>query len=586
VSGVLFLGFLAQLNGCATPEYVKLKRPDKAVHTGIAAPLVALSPTEYNQTVRDLFGLDRANTTWWWTFPPEVGVGGFEGLADGQSPSAYSTEQLQQAAHHFASYTLSAPGFLACEAWDTLSEGAQATCGWESLMAFAPRVWRRPLTEDESQRLQAFYAVGLEEGSAAAAVENATSFLLQAPQFIYRIEHSHLEIPSTEVVALDDYEVASRLSYFLWDSMPDDVLLAEAAAGRLGTRSEVEAQARRMLADWRARQAVVHFHRQWLGMLDIHSIAPSRQAYGPTYGLDPTPPLDATGDFEWPGTVILIRHSMRLEVDLFVEQTLFDGLGSFEALMTDHRGYMSSYTEPLYGTGATRRSGEGVSWSSEGGSDELTTDESFSLELVPAEFSPKERAGVLTLPGVLALRSHSVHPAPVLRGVFVLRDLACQDLGLPPPETAGSVPADVVDADSTNRHRIESVTSASPCAGCHDSINPPGFAFENYDALGGWRAEDNGQPVDATGSLTLSSGETLSFDNGVDLARGLAGSAQVKDCYVRKWAQVATGAQIQDSEPAVQELSAAFRDNDSVIDLLVAVAASDLIRYRLGGEGL
>ena len=118
------------------------------------------------------------------------------------------------------------------------------------------------------------------------------------------------------------------------------------------------------------------------------------------------------------------------------------------------------------------------------------------------------------------------------------------------------------------------------CAGCHDSINPPGFAFEHYDALGQWRAEDNGAPVDASGEVTLWGGEVLRFDDGVDLAHQLAESDQVRDCYALRWARYATGVQLEAANPAVAALQTAFRANDDVRDLLVAIVTSDLFRMR------
>jgi hypothetical protein len=248
--------------------------------------------------------------------------------------------------------------------------------------------------------------------------------------------------------------------------------------------------------------------------------------------------------------------------------------------MTHNEGYMSQYTQPLYGGGAVQLSGQSVHWSNAGESLELTTDEEFSLELVPARFPADQRSGVLTLPGVLAIRAHAVNPSPILRGAFVLSDVACQDMTAPSDAAVQS--PETVDAESTNRLRTEAATSGAQCAECHQSINPTGFAFENYDALGGWRITDNGAPVNASGTLTLSGGEVLSFASGVDLARGLANSQQVKDCYVLKWAQAATGAQLAASEPAVEALAETFAENDSVTELLVNLASSDLIRFGLG----
>jgi hypothetical protein len=137
---------------------------------------------------------------------------------------------------------------------------------------------------------------------------------------------------------------------------------------------------------------------------------------------------------------------------------------------------------------------------------------------------------------------------------------------------------------STNRERTAASTSPANCAVCHDTINPVGFAFENYDAMGAWRAKDNGTPVDASGKTTLSGGESVAFADGVALARQLGNSAQVRDCYVLRWARYATGIDLRYDQRTITELSAGFRDDDRVKELLVKIAGSDVFRYlRMGG---
>ena len=131
--------------------------------------------------------------------------------------------------------------------------------------------------------------------------------------------------------------------------MPDDELFAAAAAGELSTRREIERQARRMLEDSKARPAVVHFHNQWLGTDDVLRIAPARRAFGPRFGIEPELETARDDDVEWPTVLGPVRHSLKLETELFVEQTIFDGDGTFTALMTDHHGYLSDATAPIYG---------------------------------------------------------------------------------------------------------------------------------------------------------------------------------------------------------------------------------------------
>ncbi len=575
-------------------------------------PQLALTPTEYNNSIRDLLAMPLEPAAWppphavaeklspkqgetkgvfgsnpieappWpWIFPDETGVEEFEGIADGQEPSPYSVEQLQKAAIHFAAYALVSPVFFTCEGWESLAKEEQEACAYKSIERFTQRAWRRPTTSEERKRLKTFWDDNWKNGAADEAVALTVAGVLQAPGFVFRLEHA----PATKnvEVALDNWQMASRLSYFLWDSMPDPALFDAAARGKLSTAAGVEAQARRMLEDPRARQAVMHFHEQWLGTKGIHGISPARREYGSLYGLAPQPPLDTTGDGEWPSVLGPVRHSMEAETKLFVERTVFDGAGTLEALFTDNHGYMSGVTAPLYGTDAKVLGGPTVTWNYGIVSSSLGNKSSVLLQ--PVEFPAEQRAGVLTLPSVLALGSYAVHPAPVQRGKRILVRLACEVFGTPPPGVEAFQPPDTSEAESTNRIRTEDATDAPLCRGCHGVINPPGFAFEHYDAMGRWRAEDNGKPVNASGSFKLASGEEFTFKDGVDLSRQLGKSRAVKDCYVLRWARYATGVHIQPGDASVSELQADFRKSDHVKELLVAIAKSDVFRFRrVGGK--
>lgn len=678
------------------------------------SPLVALTPTELNHSYRDLLGLPSDGAQWpqapaisaafegvssdtlgvfgnamlepapWpWIFPDEAGEDGFEGMAQGQQPSAFSVETIQRAATHFATYALVSEAFLACEqdvpapsapsegtdwsdiepilneacggchggdgsggtnfassysdhlqaskfcagqtvgacvvsrihdgsmppsgkgspvsgadlalvegwvnsgmpgpapsgpTWEALPEEFKNACGLESITRFAQRAWRRPLEEAESARLEALWSANWEGGSPEEAVVLTLAAILQSPAFLFRIETGDPARAQNGAVPLSDYEMASRLSYFLWDSMPDDILFEAAAAGELRTVEQVDAQARRLLEDDRARSMVVHFHDQLLETDKVLGISPARRVYGPSFGLSPEPPLDTTGDEVWPSVLGPIRHSLQVETQLFVERTIFDGVGTLRALLTDNHGYISSATQPLYGEGVTILPGPTVSAEStyiaaSGGLQ-------GKLTLYPAEFPATERAGLLTLPSVLALGSYPVHPAPILRGKRILERLICQELGAPPPNAEAAAPPDSEIADATNRERTEIATSPPECAGCHTTLNPPGFAFEHYDAMGRYRTEDNGLPVDASGSFTVIGGETFTFEDGVELAHQLSTSDRVHDCYTLRWARYATGVHLELDAPGLAGLLEDFRSQDKVRELLVGLAKSDLFRYR------
>jgi hypothetical protein len=305
-------------------------------------------------------------------------------------------------------------------------------------------------------------------------------------------------------------------------------------------------------------------------------IAPARRSFGPLYGLSPTPALDTTDDGAWPAILGPLRHSLFEETGIFVERALFDGAGTLRALLTSNQGVLSSHTESIYGDEVVSQDGPSVTV--EYGT-VAAVGQKGSLTLSPVELPPTERAGVLLLPAVLAIGAHPVHPAPILRGKRILERIACLPVGTPPPEAEAAAPPDSVTAAATNRQRTAAVTSQAPCSGCHDNLNPPGFAFEQYDSMGRWREQDNGQPVDASGTVTLGS-EVISFQDGVDLVHQLAESPRVANCYVRHWVRYATGAQLAWDEPGLVALQQGFREDDDVRELLVALVTSDLFLHR------
>jgi len=564
---------------------------------------IALTPTEYNNTIRDLlgmpdrgadwpsapdvaarlspptgqvtdvFGLASSAAGWPWALPGEVGVNDFEGMVDGQDASPYQLEELQKAAVHFGAYALVAPEFSVC---DELQQ-----CAWESIERFAHRAWRRPLTEPELKRLRAFWSDQESKGEFEEAVALTAAGILQSPQFVFRMEQGKDTNREKGRIKLTDWEIASRLSYFLWDSMPDQELFAAANDGKLTSKKGIKEQVARMLEDPRARDAVVHFHEQWLEIDQVSRIAPARSTYGPRYyDLEPYSPLDTTGDEIWPGILGPVRASMEGETHHFVSKTLFEGGGTLEALLTDNHGYSSYATAPLYGDVSPLSSGT-ESW--EYAFIAASSGSMATLELQPVTYPAAERAGILTLPSVLALGAHPVHPSPVLRGVRILERVACIELGTPPPGAEGERPPDISEAESTNRERTEAVTSDQPCAGCHDIINPVGFAFEHYDSMGGFRTEDNGLPVDASGTLELGD-DRLKFDDAVDLSRQLATHTLVQDCYASRWVDYAIGVPIDPTDPDMERLLKDFGKDDHVLALLEAIATSEFFRYRsLGG---
>ena len=594
----LVLAVLVGATAIAQDRATEPAGPDPVPRT----PPLALTPTEYNNTIADLLGFPRDGERWpprpaladtlsprraaskgvflppppppaWpWRFPSEPGANGFDGIVQGQNPSSYQVEELHLAAMHFASFALLSPTFFVCDDWAASSPPDRGRCAWASIDRFAARAWRRPLDPDERDRIAAFWRANVLAGRLDEAVALTVAGILQAPAFHFRIERDDAARGDPS-----PWELATRLSYFLWDSMPDAELFAAAAAGELSTREEVEAQARRMLEDPKARPAVVHFHNQWLGTDQVLRIAPARRAFGPLFGIEPELETARDDDVEWPTIMGPVRHSLKLETELFVEQTVFDGDGTFTALMTDHHGFLSDPTAPIYGEGVKRLRDR----------PEVTRQVEFvaasigrkaPLTLYPAAFPRDQRAGVLTHPAILAVGAYAVQPGPILRGVHVLERIACMELGAPIQGAETALPPDSLAVESTNRERTAAATAPRTCAACHRRINPPGFAFEHYDALGAWRARDNGQPVDASGSLALPGGVTLTFADGIDFVRQLAASDRVRDCYALHWTRYALGDRIEAAAPGLEAIQQKFREDDSIRELLVSIAGSDLFR--------
>lgn len=563
------------------------------------APARRLTATEYNNTVRDLLGFDLDDTwpqlpdaeeptgfwgsvpTWPWDFPAEPTQFGFEGMVEVQVPSTILVEQLSDAALHFGGYADIAPALWTCGRADR-----DDACAWESVARFANRAYRRPLDEDETARLRAGFRTLVDEAGIEDGVRLTVAAVLMSPQALYRLEYE--DQGRGTIVELSQWELASRMSYFLWESMPDAALFEAAASGDLNKDKDLEAQARRMLRDPRAEAMLVRFHEQWLDLDTLYGARPDMYTYaaGYTPGLLESSPEDKYifAEDEWSGAMVGTRKAMRAEAALFLAAELRE-VGTLRGLLTSTRGY-ASWIE-ADGTRVPFSTATLYNSPAEPEGEPVHTDAfydgkmNFTLATHTATLPGDERAGVLTLGAVLAGRAHPVHPAPIQRGVFVLERMACETIGAPPSDTASLLPADDASLEGTNRQRTEAITAAVECAACHNQINPVGFAFENYDSLGGHRTEDNAQPVDAAGSFALSGGEVLSFESAVSLAEGLAGSEQVHRCYAQHWLRYALGREVTEAEPGVEEMKASFyEDGGHVEELLVQLVMSDLFRTR------
>lgn len=436
--------------------------------------LKRLSHTEYRNTVRDLF--------------PMVTIPQLQ-LAPDPTPHGFDNdrEALYAAPLLVNQYNVAA-GLVAVEVRKKKAmllpcmATAGAECGHQFLAQLLPRAFRRPVTDDELAVLTQMFDSYLAANNFDVALELTTQAVLQSPQFLYRIETGTAENTASQ------YDVANRLSYFLWATMPDQALFDAAAANGLATDADITAQVDRMLADPRALDGFMNFTKQWLEDARLDRITK------PTAG----------------GWSEDVRAALHEEARRFMEEVAFRRGGTLADLLTSNTAFVGPETATFYGLPAP------ADWT------EMTL--------------PADRKGFLMQAQFLAATGHPNHSSPVQRGLFVLRNFMCVELGSPPAGVNMSVPAPAPNMPTTNRQDYERVTSEELCQKCHSVINPVGFVFEHYDTFGKYQELDRNLPIDPSGKFG-----TATFAGPHELLDYLVASEDVHKCVVGKYLTYATG---------------------------------------------
>lgn len=499
--------------------------------------LQRLSATQARNTLRDLFGVPDLEITYADETDPitELGVRQLRSSAD-----AVLAVRDAWAADVFGCDTAGA---------------ADDVCAESFIRSFGTKTFRRPITDGEVDALLSVYetAVYGEQLSFADSLDVVLSTMLQSPSFVYVFEDGAPVDDEEGVLALDGYTLASRLSYFLWNTMPDDTLFAAAEAGELSTTVGLEQQVERMLESPRAQGRLRSLVTKWLhidgaGLLLLLEDAVKEPDLYPEF----SPAL---------------LEAMRVEVNALVDRALSSGESGFDELLMSREAYVNASLAELYGV--------------QGPAD----DESWAWVTLPSE----ERAGILTRGAFLAVHSGQRVQSPISRGVYVLEEVLCAELGSPPP-TANDTPiepgADDPEGPLTVRELVEVRTMDNPtCAACHALINPTGYLFEHYDALGRWRTTEvhSGLPIDAEGALTL--GDVAGpMPSAVKLSESLVESGDARACFAKRWAQTALDAETFD--PCTEEeVVNAFVETGDMRALLAGIVRSPAFRYaRVGGE--
>lgn len=497
-------------------------------------PLRRLSRTEYINTLRDLFGAAGAPAV---TLTPDPVSLGFDNMAASQSVGQLLAEQYETTAAAYAAAGVKMlPALLKC---DVAAMGEDA-CARRFLTDFGLRAFRRPLTMAESTRWFAFYAATKTKHGFAPAIETLLQGILMSPQLLYRSEVGGPAPGAGAVFAkLTPYELATRLSYFLWASLPDEALFAAAAANQLQTPAQVAAQAGRMLADTRAHVAVGRFYEQWLEMDGLENVTKDSKVYSsfkPSY-------LDF-----W-----------KRETSTFIDDLVFKGDAKLKTLFSADYTFANKTLADLY-----RLTGP-------------ATDTDFERVMHNGN-----RLGLLTHGSFLAKHANTDQSSPIKRGVFVRESLFCA--AVPPPPSDVEVKPPEVTPGQTTRERFKIHTESVACGGCHKLIDPIGFAFENFDGIGRYRTTDQMRPVDANAEL-VGTDVDGPFTGALELARRVARSEQVSACVVTNWFRFTHGREETPQDACVldtlkEQMKATGGD---LKRLIVALTQSQLFLNKTGG---
>jgi hypothetical protein len=495
-----------------------------------ASPLRRLTVSEYNNTVRDLLGDTTAPAN---GFPRDTTAGVFSNRATSLTVAPLLATGYQQAAESLAAKAIVSPGkLITCD-----PKTGDDACAKTFINSFARRAFRRPVTTDEETTLFELFSNFRTDGSFLEGIGAVIEATLQSASFLYRPELGLPGSASGGAVALAPYEMASRLSYLIWGSMPDEPLFEAAEAGRLAKPEDIATEARRLLADPRAKTATLEFFGQWLNLRGLAGV-----------NKDPT---------LYPGFDDATRSSMLDESRAFVDWVMWQSDGRVQTLLTTPKSFLDANTAKIYGANAVA-----------GGTPTLT------------DLDPAQRAGILTHPSLLAILAKPNQSSPILRGKFVRERFLCQELP-PPPANLIIVPPEVAKGTST-RERFSQHAKDAACTGCHSLMDPIGFGFEHYDAIGRFRTTDDGRPVDSNGTLMQSDADGA-FDGVPDLARRLAQSGQVNECVATQWFQYSMGRgdHKTNDKCSIDTLQSLFRKaNFDMRELAIAITQTDAFRFR------
>jgi hypothetical protein len=492
-------------------------------------PARILTQKQYNNAIRDLFGegLPQLGQS-------TVGSGPFDNAVAAESSSVIMPE-LRSTAESVAAAVFEGGFDPGCD-----SSMSDRQCASHFVRTYGRRLFRRPVTAEGEQTLLELYdeiRAAETSGAHESALQAVLSAMLQMPRFLYRIEGGASRDQGR--IALDGYEMASRLSFFLWNTIPDAQLLDAAEQGQLERKEGVRRAAERMLDDPRARQSISHMYTQILGLDRVPYLVKDPQMYG---------------DFDQH-----IGELMRRETLAFLEEVIFERNGTVADLYQSDFTMLNGELARFYGI-------EGVS----------------GEQFRPVELQSEQRGGLLTHGSFLAQYGKQRRTNPITRGVHVIRNALCWSL----PDPPGNIPALEQDVSSGSSVREQLASHKSPgCASCHKMIDPIGLAFESFDTTGQLRSTDTGgNPVNTHTELKTPWGQEIALDGPGDLSAFIAESADSEICMTRDLFANAFARMPQDMADRclVERLRGGGEDESVPIrEMLVRITTSEMFRHKM-----
>lgn len=527
--------------GLAAADCTKNKDPGRVT-------IRRLNRVEYKNTIRDLAGIDFRPAD---DFPTDDVGYGFDNIGDVLTLSPLLLERYLDAADKIVEQAFKEPKFrqrylaMPKEKKDQpMKRGAggspantaggppaprmdEIVRGW--IESFARQAYRRPVTAEEATRLQKFVELAKQNKQTQdKGLQLAFKAVLCSPHFLFRIEVDRAK----GIYAVSEYELASRLSYFLWSSMPDQTLFDLAGSG--GLRKDLENQTRRMLKDPKARALTENFAGQWLNLRLLREFNP-----------------DPTG---FPTFNEKLRDAMQTETEMFFETVVKEDRSILDFIDADFT-FVNDVLAKHYGIPGIKGS-------------------QFQRVTLKGE----ERGGIITQASILAVTSNPTRTSPVKRGKWILENI----LGTPPPPPppdAGELPEDKAELKGSLRQRMEQHRSKAICASCHQRMDPLGFALENYNAIGAWRTKDGKFPVDNSG--TLPSGQSFKGPKGLrDVLKSK--HTDFRKCLSEKMLTYALGRGLEYYDRcAVDDICQTLvRSQDRFSAMILAIVKSDPFQKR------